>query len=347
MESYPHNMMICPRTREPLSTSDGWLSSPGGARYPCVDGIPVLLDEDSRATIGIAEQSLRVARDIAATGIPRDGLYLETIGLSPADREGVRRDWEAGMREVDPAASHLVAAAGGFMYKHMQGRLSRYPIPVFPADIVPGARVLDVGCNWGRWSLAAAQLGGDVTGIDPSLGAVAAMKRVATQLNLRVSGVVGDARRLPFPDNSFDVVYSYSVIQHFSKDDARDAFAEMARVLRPGGTFLVQMPLKTGVRCLQHQLARGFREPKDFEVRYWSIGELRRTVTPLVSSPRFFVDCFFGIGIRPEDAGLMPGYLKIVIGASEALRMASRWLKPLVHVADSVFVAAEKPPKRG
>lgn len=334
--------LVCPRTHERLSSDGNELISPSGARYPVVEEIPVMLTGEAKATIGVADLSLRTAREIVAGREAGDGFYLQTIGLSPKDREAAQADWERGGWKVDPAASHLVAAAGGFMYKHLQGKLPDYPIPEFPMKLGSGDKVLDVGCNWGRWSLAAARCGAMVTGIDPSLGAVAAMRRVAKQLGIKVRGVVGDARSLPFAANSFDVVYSYSVLQHFAKDDARAAFAEMARVLKPGGTLLVQMPLKTGIRCLQHQLRRGFREPVNFEVRYWSIGELRRALAPLLERPRFFVDCFFGIGIRPEDASLMTQGLKVVVGASEFLRRFSMVFPPLVHVADSVFVSATK-----
>jgi len=335
--------VVCPRTKSSLSAQEGFLCAAGGGRYPVVMDIPVMLPLDAAATIGVAEQSRRMAMEVAEGARAADDFFPETIGLSPADLAAARADWAQGSWKIDPAASHLVAAAGGFMYKHLQGKLEEYPIPVFPAALQRGMRVLDVGCNWGRWSLSAARAGAEVTGIDPSLGAVAAMRRVARQLGLSVNGVVGDARYLPFPDDTFDVAYSYSVLQHFSKDDARAAFAEMARVLRPGGMLLVQMPLKTGVRCLQHQLRRGFREPRNFEVRYWSVSELKKALRGRFEDVRVFVDCFFGIGIRAEDAPLMPTHLKLVVAASEVLRKASAVFTPLVHVADSVFVAASKP----
>src|SRR5204863_8472237 len=136
------------------------------------------------------------------------------------------------------------------------GVLDRYPIPVLRLPDGGGRRLLDVGCSWGRWSMAAARNGYRVVGIDPSLGAVMAARRVARDLKFDASFVVGDARFLPFVQDSFDTVFSYSVIQHFSKVDAKQAIGEIARVLAHGGTTKVQMPSQLGIRCLYHQFRR-------------------------------------------------------------------------------------------
>jgi ubiquinone/menaquinone biosynthesis C-methylase UbiE len=57
--------------------------------------------------------------------------------------------------------------------------------------------------------------------------------------------VVGDARFLPFADNSFNTVFSYSVFQHFSKENTKISLDEAARVLKKNGKSLIQMPNNT------------------------------------------------------------------------------------------------------
>jgi SAM-dependent methyltransferase len=157
---------------------------------------------------------------------------------------------------IDPIVSFLVGATNGIAYKHLRGRLSDYPIPELRLPTANGKVLLDVGCNWGRWCIAAARLGYVPIGVDPSLGAVLAAKRVAAQLGLYIQLVVGDARFLPFPSDSMDFAFSYSVLQHFARADAISAVKEIGRVLKTGGMSLVQMPTVCGVRCLYHQ-ARG------------------------------------------------------------------------------------------
>jgi SAM-dependent methyltransferase len=245
--------------------------------------------------------------------------------------------------DIDPVVSHLVAATNGILYKHVIGLLHDYPIPEIRLADGQGKKLLDIGCSWGRWSMAAAKKGYLPVGLDPSLGAILAAKRVAKSLGLRFHGVVADARFLPFRAGSFDVVFSYSVLQHFSKVDVRAALEDIHRVLRTDGTFLLQMASALGIRSLQHQVRRGFREPKDFDVRYWTPAELLRTFRDVFGSTKLEVDCYFGLGLQPADVRLMSGMSRLVIYGSEGLRSASKVFRPLVYLADSVFLRSVHP----
>lgn len=326
--------LVCPRDRTALTQSDGTLVCEKDHRYPIVDGIPVMLVAEAPETIGIAAASLAAASRADATG-----LHVDTLSLSDDERRGILELQRSGSA-IDPVVAYLVAATNGMMYRHLIGTLSRYPIPEIPMPDGKGQRLLDIGCSWGRWTLAAAARGYDAVGIDPSLGAVLGAKRVAAALGRKTRFVVGDARHLPFTGGSFDAAYSYSVIQHLSYADAAKAVREIGRVVRPSGLVRVQMPTRYGLRCMYHQARRRFRDATGFEVRYWTWPQLRALFTAAIGDTRLEVDGFFGIGLQPVDRPLMTPALRMVLGASESLKAASRVFPLLKRGADSVFVEA-------
>jgi ubiquinone/menaquinone biosynthesis C-methylase UbiE len=100
-------------------------------------------------------------------------------------------------------------------------------------DLEAGSRVLDVACGNGNAALAAAHRFARVTGVDyvPELLQRAADRARAEHLELEL--VVGDAERLPFDDDTFDVALSTFGIM-FAPDQERAA-REAVRVVRPGG----------------------------------------------------------------------------------------------------------------
>ncbi len=107
--------------------------------------------------------------------------------------------------------------------------------------LAPGERVLDLGSGAGTDSLVAAQMvgpTGSVTGIDMTPEMLAKARASAAELGAEnVEFVEAEAERLPFADESFDVVISNGVIDLIPDKDA--VFAELRRVLRPGGRIQV------------------------------------------------------------------------------------------------------------
>ena len=109
-----------------------------------------------------------------------------------------------------------------------------HPIP-------PGARVLEIGCGDGGGAgiFARAFAPGLYHGIDvdPAMIKVAAGRRKGP-LGRSSLFVLGDAERLPYADATFDAVVNFGIIHHLP--DWRRGVAEVARVLRPGGTFFFE-----------------------------------------------------------------------------------------------------------
>jgi ubiquinone/menaquinone biosynthesis C-methylase UbiE len=108
--------------------------------------------------------------------------------------------------------------------------------------LLPGARVLDIGCGPGTATLGlAARVGmfGAVVGIDSDPEMVKHADATA-----RAAGIAGwtrhqegNATALAFPPASFDACYCERVLQHLTPDQGAQAVAEAARVTRPGGTI--------------------------------------------------------------------------------------------------------------
>ena len=101
-----------------------------------------------------------------------------------------------------------------------------------------GTRLLDVGCGVG-WALrVASDKGGaaQVVGLDFAATAISRARR----LYPAAGWVQGDGTALPFPDASFDRVFSFGSMEHFP--DVVEGFREVSRVLRPGGLAVSVVP---------------------------------------------------------------------------------------------------------
>ncbi|MEF8851183.1 MAG: class I SAM-dependent methyltransferase [Haloarculaceae archaeon] len=105
---------------------------------------------------------------------------------------------------------------------------------------VAGADVLELGCGGGQCSVALAERGADVTGVDLSGAQLDYARGLAAERGVGVAFLQGDVTALPVADASFDVAFNAWVFQWVP--DLEAAFAEASRVLRPGGRFVFSMP---------------------------------------------------------------------------------------------------------
>ena len=115
------------------------------------------------------------------------------------------------------------------------------------------------------------------------------MLRIGRERNADRSGLhfhVIEDGKLPLPDNSFDFVYSFSVIQHMPKEDFRIILPEIARVLSPGGWFAFQLvrpytmrrraQAMFGLDQLSWRSSRRSKSPDTRRRRYYTHGQIRR-----------------------------------------------------------------------
>jgi len=136
--------------------------------------------------------------------------------------------------------------------------------------IAEGARILDVGCGWGRNLVYLLGHGYDVSGVDADPAAIDAVRALAARVapglpadNFRVEAI----ERLSAADASADVVVSSAVL-HFARD--HDHFEQLLRenwrVLRPGGLFFSRLASMIGMEDRVRPTAGGrFRLPDGSE----------------------------------------------------------------------------------
>lgn len=108
-----------------------------------------------------------------------------------------------------------------------------------------GKKILDVGCGCGFFLLAAKKEGWDATGLDISQPAVNHAKN-----NLGLEALHSTISEAKFPDNSFDLVTMWDVVEHLDKPSI--VFNEIRRILKPSGLLVVETP---NVKSLIHLIA--------------------------------------------------------------------------------------------
>src|SRR6185503_5796848 len=104
-------------------------------------------------------------------------------------------------------------------------------------DKFAGARLLEVGCGMGTDLLQFARGGAVCTGVDLTPRSVAITRHRFALYGEQADFLIGDGERLPFANESLDVVYSNGVLHH--TPDTVGAIGEVYRVLKPGGTAKV------------------------------------------------------------------------------------------------------------
>lgn len=109
------------------------------------------------------------------------------------------------------------------------------------AGLEPGERVLDLACGHGRIANRLAARGHAVSGLDAMPLFLDKARADAAERGVKVDYRHGDMRRLPWTDE-FDVVVSwFTAFGYLGDDGDREVLAEVARVLRPGGRFVIEL----------------------------------------------------------------------------------------------------------
>jgi SAM-dependent methyltransferase len=223
-----------------------------------------------------------------------------------------------------------------------------------------GERVLDMGCGAGRHAFEMYRRGADVIALDQNADELSTVSEWFAAM--REEGSVpagaeadvkqGDALNLPFPDGEFDRVVAAEVLEHIPDDEA--AIAELARVLRPGGTIAVTVP-----RWLPEKicwaLSDEYHEVEGGHVRIYRgdelVAKLERAGLRFLGrdhahglhAPYWWVKC--AVGVNNDKNPLVKAIHSVlvwdIVKQPLATRLAEKVLNPLV--GKSMVLYLEKP----
>ncbi len=208
---------------------------------------------------------------------------------------------------------HTLAARDDHSSRELLAAEWRYIEPLLHGRT--DAQVLDLACGSGPHTLAWAERGFGVTGIDFDLDLVCAGRerlvraaRGATEGGSRAPArwACGDATRLPFAAGSFDLVFCNSLLEHVPA--WRDVLGEMSRVLRPGGVCVMYTTNRT---CPLQQEVNHFPfyswlpDPIQRRVLAWIMAH-RRDLVNFTDFPAINWFTFPGMRKAFQEAGLEP-----------------------------------------
>jgi ubiquinone/menaquinone biosynthesis C-methylase UbiE len=190
-------------------------------------------------------------------------------------------------------------------------------------------RVLDVATGGGHVALALAKTGADVTACDLTPEMLDAAGMLLAEHGCQASFVVAEAESLPFDDASFDAVTCRIAAHHFP--DAQAFFAEVVRVLKPGGRFGFQdqtLPPEPTSAVLTDAFER-LRDPSHnqaFSVEGWQTlierAGLEVERAEVVDKPHDFADW---TARQDCDETCIASLTQLMADAPEGMR---RWLEP-------------------
>jgi len=188
--------------------------------------------------------------------------------LTTTTKEAVRDFWNAG-----PCGTRYLEQQDFEAHRRARYSLEPYIFDFAQFHNARGLRVLEVGVGIGADYLEWLKAGARAVGVDFSATSIEKARRRCELAGLHPDLQVADAEQLPFPDNSFDVVYSYGVMHH--SPSTHECVRQAWRVLRPGGQVRIMVYHHPSITGLMLWLRYGVLTGKS----------LRQTVFDHLESP--------------------------------------------------------------
>jgi len=189
--------------------------------------------------------------------------------------DDVREYWNRHIHDLD-ITRHPVGSRGFFddLDEYHFEKL-HHLLRLVAFDGYRGRMVLEVGCGAGVDLARFARGGATVAGVDLAASAIDLARANFEQQGLDGRFEIADGERLPFPANSFDLVYAHGVVQYTV--DPRRLVEECRRVLKPGGEAVFQVYNRISwLNALSKLMQVGLEHDDAPVLQKFSIGEFRR-----------------------------------------------------------------------
>lgn len=238
-----------------------------------------------------------------------------------------------------------IAATNGIHYANRVGKLNTVPEYSLPVSNVSNDSImLDIGSGWGRWLVAAAKKGYIPVGIDLRLEFCETQQYLLKSQNIKGYSVVADLEALPFQENIFDLIWSFSVIQHTHQQKLNKCLYNINQIVNNSGKVLLEFPNKGGIRnrFIYNKVSQNIDDYNSWDVRYYTISEYQNILSKYLSSIKFTNHSFLGIGILPEDIKYVSTKNKIICSISRFLSNLAGLVPFLINFSDSLYFEATK-----
>lgn len=215
--------------------------------------------------------------------------------------------------------------------------------------LLPGERVLDMGCGAGRHAFEMYRRGADVIAFDQDADELAGVRELFVAM--QEAGEVpdgadadvkeGDALALPFADGEFDRVVAAEVLEHIPADI--QALTELVRVLRPGGTIALTVP-RWLPEIVNWRLSDDYHNTPGGHIRIYTDKELitktenaglvydSRDYAHGLHTPYWWLKC--AVGVHNDDHPAVRAYHRLLVWdimkRPLATRLADRLLNPVL-----------------
>jgi ubiquinone/menaquinone biosynthesis C-methylase UbiE len=223
-----------------------------------------------------------------------------------------------------------------------------------------GDSVLDLGCGFGRHAFEAARRGAIVVALDAGRDEVLGVRATFAAMvdagelsgDTHAVAVQGDALALPFADETFDRVICSEVLEHISDD--LGAMAELARVLRRGGTMAITVP-RRGPERINWALSDDYHNVPGGHIRIYSRQVLEERLTSVglrvtghhhahgLHSPYWWLKCL--VGTTNDTQWLVRQYHRLLVWDIMKHPALTRYAEALLNplIGKSLVVYLQRP----